>query len=436
MSGGVSPDIVRKWQSAVEAVEDEKFGKATSLFWEIRNFSAKIWFNLGIVDILQNNFLAADEKLKECLQRDDYLAVAHFQRGVIACQQGRLTEGRGMFADALRNLRNSESIDYKQLGLDLCLSRQQVQHNQMTIDKYLTANRPTTKIPENELKTLPAKLFRPARSLVDNVEKKQFLPAAKVISAVPDIVQKKDGNRVIRAQSSSAPTSPSALRRQALPPPPPPSHAHGSFTPPPPSRPPPRLPPSTQPRCHDNGARLEAVPKRRDGQTAAQRRHLQEDTGSSCSQTSVVALEGLIRNRLDVSGRTTRSAGCVCRCADKGGETSSRHHARSCAMGDNSLSDQSAAIKNKPVTEKASDPVREVIKALEKNGDDNKSSQGRSTHHEAVRSSAVHAMCRRHRTVEEVSGLRPRSEGGAEGASVSASARQKPARPPPPKFGS
>lgn len=61
MSGSVSRDIVRCWQEAVEAVERDRLEDARRLFWDIRHFSAKIWFNLSTVDLLLGDYAAADE---------------------------------------------------------------------------------------------------------------------------------------------------------------------------------------------------------------------------------------------------------------------------------------------------------------------------------------------------------------------------------------
>ena len=61
MSGSVNRDIVCRWQEAVEAFERNDLEEAMRLFWDIRHFSAKIWFNLSTVDLLLGDYAAADE---------------------------------------------------------------------------------------------------------------------------------------------------------------------------------------------------------------------------------------------------------------------------------------------------------------------------------------------------------------------------------------
>ncbi|XP_070177060.1 NADPH oxidase activator 1-like isoform X2 [Littorina saxatilis] len=185
----VNRDIVCRWQEAVLAVESGRLGDARSLLWEIRHFSAKIWYNLAVVHLMENDYSAADQKFEECLLRDRYLAVAHFQRGVIACLQGRLSAAQEMFARAQEHVRNSDLIDYRQLGLALRLTQKQIEHNQGAVEKCLRKQQPVMKTSLEELEILPLAMFRPAKSLVDNLQKQQFLQEAKVVSSVPHIVR-------------------------------------------------------------------------------------------------------------------------------------------------------------------------------------------------------------------------------------------------------
>ncbi|KAL8559809.1 hypothetical protein ACOMHN_030145 [Nucella lapillus] len=448
MTGRINCDIVRTWQNAVEAVEDGRLEEAVSLFLEIQHYSAKIWFNLSTVDILQGNFKAAYEKLKECLQRDKYLVVAHFQRGVVACCQGRLRAAREMFMQAEKNLRHSDSIDYNQLGLDLRLTRQQILHNMTTVDNYLRANRQMTEIPERELELLPpVSLFRPARSLVDNIEKKNFLQSAKVISAVPEIARDQHGNVVRHSQSSSAPTSPSTHRRKGLNPQPtaartpPPSR-------PPPCRPPPRLPPSSRAHSgtshrHDDSARQEVGSRGPDGPATMVVQQGAKSGGSSCLPRSGAALpersfcegnpaqgESQSQSR---KGNPSSLAQSVRGLHSHDGAVD-RQHVSSAASSSNSVPvsvnpfsftscSPSTQLSDRLETEKTSSPERSIAERL-KRLETNRSSQGQSAF--GMKSSA-HVTSRRPGQGKEVKGQRSWSKGEV-------AAGPKPARPSPPKF--
>ncbi|KAK7488065.1 hypothetical protein BaRGS_00020656 [Batillaria attramentaria] len=244
----LTTEIVAKWHSAVAAFDAGRLVEARELFSKVQDFSAKILFNLSTVDLLLGDYSAAQKRLTECLTRDSYLAVAYFQQGVVECYLGRLNEGKANFMKAAQNIRSTDFIDYRQLGMPVRLTKEQVRHNSDVVQQRLGmrtySNVPVKflfydcfcSVSDKELMVLPLKqcVFRPAKSLVDNLEKRQFLQAAKLVSAVPDI-------QPVR-KSSSTPTSPTLHRKQFLdvvsttrP---------GAHTPPP-TRPPPRLPPGT-----------------------------------------------------------------------------------------------------------------------------------------------------------------------------------------------
>lgn len=225
------------WQSAVEAVDRGDYKQAQQLFTTINHFSAKMAYNASVVCFKIGDMVAADEKLRECTERDSYLAVAYFQRAVIACLQGRLMDGKAMFIKTSQNMRGAACIDYKQLGLPLYLTQQMVKQNLDVVEATIRSHEARKQMNLWELQTLSECVFRPPRTMVANLEKKEFLSAAKVVSSVPDIVMQ--NTKPVVGKCSSAPVSPSSHRKLSVGL----SCQQGPHTPPP-SRPPPCLPPT------------------------------------------------------------------------------------------------------------------------------------------------------------------------------------------------
>lgn len=199
----LNPKILVTWQSAVEAVDRGDYKQAQQLFTTINHFSAKMAYNASVVCFKIGDMVAADEKLRECTERDSYLAVAYFQRAVIACLQGRLMDGKAMFIKTSQNMRGAACIDYKQLGLPLYLTQQMVKQNLDVVEATIRSHE--------------------ARK--------------QVVSSVPDIVMQ--NTKPVVGKCSSAPVSPSSHRKLSVGL----SCQQGPHTPPP-SRPPPCLPPT------------------------------------------------------------------------------------------------------------------------------------------------------------------------------------------------
>ncbi|XP_046328363.2 neutrophil cytosol factor 2-like [Haliotis rufescens] len=265
-------EILTTWNEAIIYFENGKFEEAIDKFRQIVDPSAKILFNIGVT------YLAAatphhDQALKwfsDAITKDPFLAVAYFQRGCTYLKLQRYREAGVDFQSTLEKMRGSSLIDYRQLGLPIKLYTSQVlmnlalvlqnqsdtqgvckcvhdasrlvkdpQHEPVVVTALSSLPTPCLSLLEFPIKEL---VFRPAKSLVANLQKKDFLGQAKVVSSMSrhDKFVGFEGAR----KCHSNPASPNPSRKS--------DHLSvdnvkamkGSLTPPPPTRPPPVLPPT------------------------------------------------------------------------------------------------------------------------------------------------------------------------------------------------
>ncbi|XP_077365174.1 neutrophil cytosol factor 2 isoform X2 [Festucalex cinctus] len=204
-------DTLRQWDDAVTCVDRKDLTEALRIFLAIHQPNSKISFNIGCLQLLNQNLDAAEKAFDSSICKDEHLAVAFFQRGITFYKMNRYEESIGDFQLALKSLRGNQLIDYKVLGLRYKLYACEVLHNMALSEAHLgqweKAQKNLTKALEYKTdakvniinramqSTLKQKvfqavefpstvLFRPNKHYVAELEKKDYLGKAKVVASV------------------------------------------------------------------------------------------------------------------------------------------------------------------------------------------------------------------------------------------------------------
>ncbi|XP_061613426.1 neutrophil cytosol factor 2 [Phyllopteryx taeniolatus] len=204
-------DTLRQWDDAVTCVDRNDLTEALRIFLAIQEPNSKICFNIGCLQLLNENLDAAEKAFDCSICKDEHLAVAFFQRGITFYKKKRYEESVGDFHLALKALRGNQLIDYKVLGLRYKLHACEVLHNialaeahmgqwenaQKTLTKALGYKTDTKlnvidRAMQSILKQKVFKvvefpstvLFRPNKHYVAELEKKDYLGKSKVVASV------------------------------------------------------------------------------------------------------------------------------------------------------------------------------------------------------------------------------------------------------------
>ncbi|XP_051910810.1 neutrophil cytosol factor 2 isoform X1 [Hippocampus zosterae] len=204
-------DTLRQWDDAITCVDRSDLTEALRIFLDIQEPNSKICFNIGCLQLLNQNLDAAEKAFDCSICKDEHLAVAFFQRGITFYKQNRYEESIGDFHLAFKALRGNQLIDYKVLGLRYKLYACEVLHNMALAEAHLgqweKAQRNLAKALEYKTdaklsiidramqSTLKQKvfqavefpsavLFRPNKHYVAELEKKDYLGKAKVVASV------------------------------------------------------------------------------------------------------------------------------------------------------------------------------------------------------------------------------------------------------------
>lgn len=204
-------DTLRQWDEGVTAFERQDLPGALRIFLSIKEPNSKIHFNIGCLQLLNNDLEAAEKAFDGSIGKDEHLAVAFFQRGITFYRNQRYEESLADFQKAFKALRGNQLIDYKALGLRYILYACEILHNVALLEAQLGN---WEKAQENLAKALnyktdaklnvidralqsilkqklfkpvefPTKLlFKPNKHYVAELEKKDYLGKAKVVSSV------------------------------------------------------------------------------------------------------------------------------------------------------------------------------------------------------------------------------------------------------------
>ncbi|XP_037135700.1 neutrophil cytosol factor 2 [Syngnathus acus] len=204
-------DTLRQWDDAVTCVDRNDLAEALQIFLAIQEPNSKIYFNIGCLQLLNQNLDAAEKAFDSSICRDEHLAVAFFQRGMTFYQKKRYDESVGDFQLALKSLRGNQLIDYKVLGLRYKLYACEVLHNMALAEAHLgqweKAQKSLSKALEYKtdaklniinkamesilrqkvfkaIEFPSTVLFRPKKHYVAELEKKDYLGKAKVVASV------------------------------------------------------------------------------------------------------------------------------------------------------------------------------------------------------------------------------------------------------------
>ncbi|XP_077410213.1 neutrophil cytosol factor 2 isoform X2 [Vanacampus margaritifer] len=204
-------DTLRQWDDAIACVDRNDLTEALRIFLAIHQPNSKICFNIGCLQLLNQNLDAAEKAFDSSICKDEHLAVAFFQRGITFYKMERYEECVGDFQLALKALRGNQLIDYKVLGLRYKLYACEVLHNMALAEAHLgqweKAQKNLAKALEYKTdakvniinramqSTLKQKvfkavefpssvLFRPNKHYVAELEKKDYLGKAKVVASV------------------------------------------------------------------------------------------------------------------------------------------------------------------------------------------------------------------------------------------------------------
>ncbi|XP_061661688.1 neutrophil cytosol factor 2 [Syngnathoides biaculeatus] len=204
-------DTLRQWDDAVTCVDRNDLTEALRIFLAIHEPNSKICFNIGCLQLLNENLDDAEKAFDSSICKDEHLAVAFFQRGITFYKMNRYEESVGDFQRAHKALRGNQLIDYKVLGLRYKLYACEVLHNMALAEAHMghweKAQKDLTKALEYKTDTklnlinramqsilkqkvfkvveFPSTaLFRPNKHYVAELEKKDYLGKAKVVASV------------------------------------------------------------------------------------------------------------------------------------------------------------------------------------------------------------------------------------------------------------
>ncbi|CAN9506486.1 unnamed protein product [Ophioblennius macclurei] len=204
-------DTLRQWDEAVTSFERQDLSEALRIFLSIKEPNSKIFFNIGCLYLLNQDLEDAEKAFDSSIGKDEHLAIAFFQRGITFYRNKRYEESLADFQKAFKALRGNQLIDYKALGLRYILYACEVLHNVALLEAHLgnwenaqenlakalnyktdaklnVIDRALQSILKQKLfkpVEFPTKLlFKPNKHYVAELEKKDYLGKAKVVSSV------------------------------------------------------------------------------------------------------------------------------------------------------------------------------------------------------------------------------------------------------------
>ncbi|KAL7879969.1 hypothetical protein SRHO_G00022230 [Serrasalmus rhombeus] len=204
-------NTLRQWDEAVAYVEKGDISSALRTFLAIEEKISKITYNIGCLHLHNDDFDAAEKAFDSSIGKDEHLAVAFFQRGITFYKKEKFEESLLDFQQTFKELRGNQLIDYKPLGLRYKLYACEVLHNigllyaklgkwEKAQENLLTALNLRTEakfshidqalesILKQKLFSLveikPGLLFKPNKNYVAELEKKDYLGKAKVLSSI------------------------------------------------------------------------------------------------------------------------------------------------------------------------------------------------------------------------------------------------------------
>ncbi|XP_029313423.1 neutrophil cytosol factor 2 [Cottoperca gobio] len=227
-------DTLRQWDEAVTCADRQDLSEALRIFLAIQDPNSKISFDIGCLHLLNKDLDDAEKAFDCSIRKDEHLAVAFFQRGMTFYRKQRYEESLGDFQHAFKALRGNQLIDYKALGLryklyacevliNMALAEAQLGNWEKAHENLVKALNYKTDAKLNiidkaldsalkqklfKLVEFPSKvLFKPNKHYVAELEKKDYLGKATVVSSV--VPQDAfSGFAPLQPQVKDGPTSP------------------------------------------------------------------------------------------------------------------------------------------------------------------------------------------------------------------------------------
>ncbi|XP_028989250.1 NADPH oxidase activator 1 isoform X2 [Betta splendens] len=199
-------ELLKLWDESVQAVDAKDWHKALNKLEQIREPTSRILFNAASVNVALGQLDQALKSLDLTIAKDERLAVGFFQRAAVMMQINRLEEALSDCIWAQKHMRENMVIDYKQLGLHFKLHNWQVLYNAAAVycrmgqwddaravlqsvsqEKGVNIKVALDSILKREvlapLLVPEGKVFRPRKQDVEQLQQRDFLGKAKVISS-------------------------------------------------------------------------------------------------------------------------------------------------------------------------------------------------------------------------------------------------------------
>ncbi|XP_054630448.1 neutrophil cytosol factor 2-like isoform X1 [Dunckerocampus dactyliophorus] len=198
-------DLLQLWNESVQAMDKKDWQGGLAKLDQITEPTSGTLFNAASAHICLGQLDSALKALDLAIARDPRLSVAFFQRAGVMIQLNRLDQALSDCVWAQKHLRGNNVIDYRQLGLRYKLYSWQVLHNAAAVycrmgqweqakDVLLSENQggnlemALDTILRNEVLApvlVPeGVLFRPRKKDLDQLQQRDFLGKAKVISSM------------------------------------------------------------------------------------------------------------------------------------------------------------------------------------------------------------------------------------------------------------
>ncbi|XP_055897866.1 neutrophil cytosol factor 2-like [Biomphalaria glabrata] len=221
--------IIQTWHQACCHFDKLQLPEALLKFQAIDSPTAKILHNIGCIHMLQKSYAEAVKSFQESTEKDHHLALSYFTMGLCYHHSQRYAEAAASFNEA-RSLIKGTEINYKQIGAPVVLSSKLVDEC-LHVSKESQSKKKHCQLP---IVAISDCLFRPPRSMVDNLVKQDFLGKAKIVASTDS----KDAIGAATQQSAVQPSSTQSMSHSS------PGLIKKDITniPRPPSRPPPRYP--------------------------------------------------------------------------------------------------------------------------------------------------------------------------------------------------
>ncbi|XP_044532666.1 neutrophil cytosol factor 2 isoform X3 [Gracilinanus agilis] len=114
-------EAIRLWNEGVLAADKKDWHGALEAFTGVQDPHSRISFNIGCIYMILEKLQEAEKAFTRSLKRDQHLAVAYFQRGIVFYKMEKYDSALKDLKEALTELRGNQLIDYKILGLQFKL---------------------------------------------------------------------------------------------------------------------------------------------------------------------------------------------------------------------------------------------------------------------------------------------------------------------------